>query len=250
MAHSLEMPIRVLICEDNMVSRLIAEAACARLGCDVVAFDSVTAALQHVEAEGNDAPLDLILTDMHLVEESGLDLIRGVRALGWSGFRLPIAIMTAQPSAADEMACHQAGGQFVLSKPVSETVLRDLIERSRPIQWRSEGERIFEDMQLVHRYQAALLATRDALKQPPDLLLASKEARARLIVLLHELAGVGSMFGTPLLATQANALESALRAGMPEGASGLVPLQEEILGLLNISLLPGSGDGQALEDDQ
>ncbi len=236
-----DRPIRVLLCEDNMVSRLIAEAACTHLGCEVVSRETVAAALQEIGESGRDVPFDLVLTDMHLVGESGLDLIRSIRAEGLSGFRLPAAVMTAQPGAADEAACYAAGGQFVLAKPISETALADIIERTRPLQGSSEGERILHDMQLVHRYQQALLATRAALTGPVEPMIVSGEPRSRLITLLHELAGVGSLFGNPALAAEANALESELRADLPEGVAGYAARRDIVLDLLKLSILPEPG---------
>ena len=229
-------PVRVLLVEDSIVSRMIAEAACVRLGCNVMACDNVETALRLIGAPDLSPPFDFVLTDMHLLEESGLDLIRRVRAAGWSGFRLPIAVMTAHPTGQDEAACHDAGGQFVLGKPLSEMALGDIIDRAKPLTWLGEGGRILQDVQLVRRYQEALSALKAALDHPPEDLRQPSEGRRKLIALLHEIAGVGSLFGNPGIAEQANVLENSLRLGLPGGQDDFDARRDDIVRQIALSV--------------
>lgn len=237
--HDLDQPVRVLLCEDSIVSRMIAESACERLGCAVVACDNIETAFGLIGTPNGTPAFDFVLTDLHLTGQSGLDLIRHIRALGWSGFRLPIAVMTAQPSPADEAACLSAGGQFVLAKPVSETALGDVIDRARPLAPRREGDRILQDVQLVRRYHDILSSLRTALVQPPEHPHSPSPERTRLMALLHEVAGVGALFGSAALAARANQLEAGLRAGLPEGQAEFDRAQDDILGLIGQSIFGG-----------
>lgn len=234
-------PVRVLLCEDSIVSRMIAEATCERLGCQVTACEDVDAALRLIGPPDLPPPFDFVLTDMHLQGESGLDLVRSIRSMGWSGFRLPIAVMTAQPSAEDEAVCHAAGGQFVLAKPLSETVLGEIVDRAKPLVWRGEGDRILQDVKLVKRYQRAMGELDAALTTAPEDIASPSPARTRLIALLHEIAGVGSLFGNPDLAVRANRLENALRAGLPDGWTMFETERASILEQINVSVFSGSG---------
>lgn len=231
--------IRVLLCEDSVVARMIAEAVCERLGCAVTSCADVDTALRHIGPPDLPPNFDLVLTDMHLAGESGLELVRSLRAMGWSGFRLPAAVLTAQPTPEDEEACHKAGGQFVLSKPLSETVLGEIIDRAKPLEPRDEASRIMQDVKLVRRYQTSLAEVDKVLGTPVEALLNSIEERAKLISLLHELAGVGSFFGNPELALRANELENMLRADLPEGKAAFVALRDSVLHHVRLSILPG-----------
>ena len=69
-------------------------------------------------------PPDLLLTDMRLAGESGLDLISEVVQ---RGLQIPVVVMTAYRAAfADELARHQ--GLTVLEKPVPLASLRRVVE--------------------------------------------------------------------------------------------------------------------------
>lgn len=242
MADNSKNSVRVLLCEDSIVSRMIAEAACERFGCRVSACADVESALRLIGPPDLPPPFDLVLTDMHLVGESGLDLIRTIRAMGWSGFRLPVAVMTAQPTPEDEKDCHEAGGQFVLAKPLSETVLGEIIDRSKPLEPRDEANRILQDVQLVRRYQRALIDVQRALECAPDDLFHPSDHRTMLIGLLHELAGVGSFFGNPDLAARSNELEAMLRASLPDGVAAYMELRGLVLRHVSLSVLRGPDD--------
>jgi CheY-like chemotaxis protein len=235
---SADGPVRILLCEDSVVARMIAVTACERLGCVVTSCEDAEAALKLIGPPEYDPPFDLVLTDIYLTGESGISLVKSIRAMGWSGFRLPIAAMTAHPTAQDEEDCQKAGGQFLLAKPLSETVLGEIIERAKPLEWRGESTRIMQDVELVHRFQASLLALRDAVMAPAQELENATPQRAQVIALLHEIAGVGSLFGNPGLAEQANVLENALRASLPDGWPAFESARADFLQRLSLSILP------------
>lgn len=76
------------------------------------------------KAEGR--PYDLILLDMQMPIMNGYDAARRLREHGWEG---PIVAVTACSKAADREKCVEAGCDDHLSKPITETALRNVITR-------------------------------------------------------------------------------------------------------------------------
>jgi CheY-like chemotaxis protein len=71
----LERPFRILLVEDHDVTRIALSIWLADLGYNVVAADSASAALRAVA----DMEFDLLISDVHLPDASGLDLVKQLR---------------------------------------------------------------------------------------------------------------------------------------------------------------------------
>lgn len=103
---------RVLLVEDDPVSRAVLAAAVAPCGAEVDATDSVHAALSSA-ASGRHA---LWLIDAHLPDGSGIDLLTALRTIDSE----TVAVAhTASPDAGLHAALRQAGFVDVLIKPLS-----------------------------------------------------------------------------------------------------------------------------------
>ena len=73
--------------------------------------------------------LDLILCDIDLEGDSGLELCRALRAV--PGCQdIPLIIVSAAPAADMVRRAHEAGGAYYLRKPYDPEVLLELVEKA------------------------------------------------------------------------------------------------------------------------
>jgi PAS domain S-box-containing protein len=114
--------MRVLIVDDDVVNQMVAEAQCARLGMTTRTASSGEQALELLATERFDA----MLLDVQLSGMSGLAVAGALRRDPERPF---IIGMTASASAADQLACLEAGMDHFVAKPaglqdVSEALAR------------------------------------------------------------------------------------------------------------------------------
>jgi signal transduction histidine kinase/CheY-like chemotaxis protein len=121
-------PLRVLLCEDNPVNQIVAQAMLAELGAQVVLAGNGLEALEHLRSG---ARFDLALMDLQMPELDGLGATREWRRLEQSGSpqRLPIVCMTADTDAEQRSAAREAGMDDFLAKPFGMAELRDCLAR-------------------------------------------------------------------------------------------------------------------------
>jgi two-component system sensor histidine kinase EvgS len=105
-----EMP-RVLLVEDDAVSRLVLEQMLRSCASTLTAVASVTEALEQLRLN----EFDVLVTDLNLGEHSGIDLAASARAL-----RPQLRIVLCSASSADQLLRPQAAGvvDAVVAKPV------------------------------------------------------------------------------------------------------------------------------------
>src|SRR5207302_11291395 len=75
-------------------------------------------------------PCDVILMDMRMPEMDGLQATRAIRAQGGRLATVPIIAFTANAFAEDVQACHDAGMNDFVVKPVRKNVLINTIARA------------------------------------------------------------------------------------------------------------------------
>ncbi len=110
----------VLLVEDNDPLRLFIEMALEERSLDVVACPRVADARAVLEHR----PVDLLLTDLMLPGESGLDLVRSLRERADALAALPVITLTAGATPAQREALAALGVLDVITKPASvETLL-------------------------------------------------------------------------------------------------------------------------------
>jgi PAS domain S-box-containing protein len=109
----------VLVVEDDHTARELVSHVLANAGYEVTQAASLTAAREALER----STPSLIVLDIGLGDGSGLDLARDVRA---AGLDVPIAIVSANSSAADIAEAESIGCSDYLVKPVSA---RELLAR-------------------------------------------------------------------------------------------------------------------------
>lgn len=116
----------VLIVEDNLTARFIAQKIATDAGCQTQTAESAEQALPLIEATA----FDLILTDLGLPGQSGTELAQQIRILEQRTKRkpLPIVALSAHNSKSIQQDCLQAGMNQVLTKPLDATKMQALIE--------------------------------------------------------------------------------------------------------------------------
>jgi PAS domain S-box-containing protein len=114
-------PLRVLVAEDNAVSRRVVEALLRNLGYSPDLVEDGEAAV----LAARQAAYDLILMDMEMPRLGGVDAAR--RILEHSEVSPRIVAVTANVDAADEVRCRAAGMSGFLRKPFRSDELAQLL---------------------------------------------------------------------------------------------------------------------------
>ena len=125
--------ISVLLVEDNDINALLARRLLEKAGCEV---RSCVNGREAVEAfrrilVGTDAPVDLVLMDLHMPVLDGLEASRVIRQLyGSHALKCPpIVAVTANAFEEDRRQCLDAGMDDYLAKPFDRDDLNRLLER-------------------------------------------------------------------------------------------------------------------------
>ncbi len=118
--------LRVLLVEDNLVNRMIAERMLAIFEAKVdVAGDGVEAVQQWRRTD-----YDVILMDCRMPRMDGLEATRQIRSLEDAHERVPIIAITADAQADRREACLEAGMDDHITKPFRMDDLRIALARS------------------------------------------------------------------------------------------------------------------------
>ncbi len=121
-----EQPQRVLVIEDDLVNQEILRRMLVHLGAEVT-----------VVGHGRDAAaararrtFDLVLSDLHLPDTDGIELVHHLRAE--AGARTMVIGLTGDVSAVTHARMLAAGMDAVLSKPVTLNRLKQLLASMHP----------------------------------------------------------------------------------------------------------------------
>ena len=113
---------RVLVIEDNPLSRELVFAVLESLGCDIITAASAEEGLELAQS----LQLDLILLDLRLPGMSGYEAIRMIREHPVLR-SVPVVAVTAQAMQGDEASALRAGFDAYLTKPIDNRRLRELV---------------------------------------------------------------------------------------------------------------------------
>ena len=113
----------VLIVDDEPDIRELLEITLTRMGVSALSAEDLATAQQTLQEQH----FDLVLTDMHLPDGSGIDLIRTIQER-WP--QTPVAVITAYGSMETAITALKAGAYDFISKPVDLTRLRELVQHA------------------------------------------------------------------------------------------------------------------------
>ncbi|MFM2245967.1 MAG: hypothetical protein RL071_2041 [Pseudomonadota bacterium] len=119
------MPLRVLLVEDDAVSREVVAAMLSGIGCQVQVADSGPDAVRLAAAEQP----EVVIMDSELPGYDGLEATRRLRALG---FRSRIIALSGATRPEDRAACLAAGMDGFVSKPARIAQLRAAMTAPAP----------------------------------------------------------------------------------------------------------------------
>lgn len=115
--------LKILLAEDNVINRKVAEALLSRQGHQVSSVENGAQAVDAVKAGG----FDLVLMDLQMPEMDGVEATRRIRRLDGPEAAIPILAMTA--SGEEEWPqCRDVGMNGYLMKPLSPDRFRELAE--------------------------------------------------------------------------------------------------------------------------
>ncbi|RYZ66149.1 MAG: response regulator, partial [Proteobacteria bacterium] len=107
----------VLLLDDNIDTVAILKLQLESAGFKVIPFSSCLAAMEFVSEKPDE--FDLVLSDLHMPDATGLDLLSALREIDP---KTPFLIMTAQTDF-DEGIVSEMGGQGVLYKPLVKAAM-------------------------------------------------------------------------------------------------------------------------------
>jgi PAS domain S-box-containing protein len=124
--HMLGPDLKVLIVEDDPVSRHILEEFCRHSGARTVSTASGPEALERIWLEPD---IDVVFLDVQLPGMDGMEVARAIRGSSWQTRRIPIVAMTAHAMAGDRERFLEAGMDAYLAKPLNYDAMGQVIDR-------------------------------------------------------------------------------------------------------------------------
>jgi DNA-binding response OmpR family regulator len=147
--------MKLLIAEDDPVSRRLLQSYLQKWGHEVVATTNGAEAWLRFQAE----TFPLVISDWNMPEMDGLELVRRIRALPDRGYTY-IILVTDKSQKEDVVTGMDAGADDFVTKPFDRDELHARLRA---------GERIVALERRLADQNAALLAAQSALQQKPRL---------------------------------------------------------------------------------
>ncbi len=129
-AQQISLPpgLRVLVVEDNQVNRFLAQRILEREGIEVVLANDGVEALEAFERTG----VDIVLMDVQMPVLDGLSATRKIREREDAKSNTPVIALTANVTPEHQRACHEAGMDDFLAKPIELERLLAVLARWSP----------------------------------------------------------------------------------------------------------------------
>lgn len=215
--------LRVLLVEDDSVSRKVACTFLDRLGHTAVVAEDGLGAVARVSAEGAQA-FDVILLDLQLPDMDGFSCVTALRALDEDAGAIPVIALTASASAEDVTRTQQHGFLGLLPKPLIESDLKAMLRKVAEARASAGAPGVLNEATLAAlegalgsegmRHLIAMFITdARALAQSIVQAVASGEV-SRIDGLTRELHETAAQFGLDGVRAEARALGAALRDGI------------------------------------
>jgi CheY-like chemotaxis protein len=140
-----DLKLRVLLAEDNLVNQKLALRMLQRMGCTV---DLVENGRDAVAAFEREPGFDVVLMDIQMPDMDGFEATAAIRAIEKQRFsHTPIIALTAHAMKGDQDRCLSAGMDAYLSKPISFSQLKQALENFQPACVRSERRTLSPQIQ-------------------------------------------------------------------------------------------------------
>jgi PAS domain S-box-containing protein len=239
-----QMPLRILLAEDNVVNQKLAVRLLGKMGYRPDVAGNGLEAIQALERQ----PYDVILMDVQMPELDGLEATRQICRRWPRGVRPFIIAMTADAMQGDREKCLNAGMDDYLTKPVQVAALIDALKRVRPLgttpeQWAAGDGRsdaagranaissvldtaTLDDIRAIVGDEGAdgLTGLIECFLDDAPRLIAAMHAAldaadaAALQSAAHTMKSTSALFGATALAGLCEALEHRSAAGLLDGA--------------------------------
>tara|TARA_R110000824_G_scaffold252106_2_gene440814 strand:+ start:11204 stop:13501 length:2298 start_codon:yes stop_codon:yes gene_type:complete len=144
-AETIKVPqdARILVAEDHDINRVLITSLLERLGHHPdIAKDGAEAIEKIEQAIDDKKPYSIVLMDLQMPNVDGMEATRKVRQTGVSAEELPIIAVTAHAYQEDIKACHAAGMQDHLGKPIIKDDLREVLEKWLPASTEAKQVRV------------------------------------------------------------------------------------------------------------
>ncbi|MBN1943153.1 MAG: response regulator [Phycisphaerae bacterium] len=117
----------VLLAEDNLINRALAETILGKRGCTVTSVANGRDAVELVRSRR----FDVVLMDIEMPELNGLEATRVIRKYEEENHkpRQPIVAMTAHAMRGDDQKCFEAGMDGYITKPIKADALFQELDR-------------------------------------------------------------------------------------------------------------------------
>jgi DNA-binding response OmpR family regulator len=115
---------RILLVDDNEDFCEALARSLAQEGYATCTASDVASALSHLDCQGG---VELVIADLQLCRESGLDLCDEIRKRKQS---LPVVLLSASPDASSYLEAFRLGAYEYLPKPVDLAELRGVLRRA------------------------------------------------------------------------------------------------------------------------
>ena len=221
-------PLRVLLVEDDPVSRGVAQAMLERFGHTVTTVDCGADAVSLVQ----DVTFDAILLDMRLPDMDGIDVVRTLRQeKNRCSDRVAIIAVTANVFPADIDDYLAAGCADVVAKPIQAERLLAVLGQAAPMRARGHAN-WFDKLEIPGAFNAELFRDvaekigtaemlnlvgqlQNSIRQTVAEIEATREdgSYSRAVDPAHRLAGAASCLGLAQLTACLNRLEADIRSG-------------------------------------
>jgi CheY-like chemotaxis protein len=218
--------LTVLVVDDNLINRRVADAMLSRRGHTVQSADDGAKAVEMVAAD----PPDLVLMDRHMPVMDGVAAVRAIRALPAPACNVPVVALTAAASSEEVQECLSAGMDDFVPKPFSLEQLEAAMQRVVGARDRGAGPDFDPE---VMRSLRASLGEDEVAELVPQYLSLAQTAQGKLasaasmrdgMALAEAARGLRSasqQIGLQGVAQLCHAIEAAIREGRLEEAVSL-----------------------------
>lgn len=202
---------RILLAVDNENSQRTLSWLLDKMGLQVSHAENGAAAVRHA----SNTPPDVILIDMQIAELTGEEVVRQIRA---NGYTRPIIVIKLNDSNDDRRQCLEAGCDDVMSMPVTHGRLYRMLAKYLGCQGASQID--VEPLPSSLCEEGPLFAdiVSQFVTRLPEMIRSIEtsyqgNAWEKFRELVHNLKGMGGGFGYPQLTEQAMEIEKLMGAG-------------------------------------